>query len=532
MQKIFLLGLLLLSLLLFKNPFSSNNIISNLEPSPDSIHYLNPVKSFTEGKGLNISYQDRIIPAHVPPLYSLIITPFYLLTSDIRSFYFTNIILALISAILFFKIVTGIFKSRTISILLYLSFCANLIVFLYPSFAMAENLLMTLYLLSIWLLIRPPTQKTVIALSFLAVAFFATKYVAWILSLSLIFITSFIVIKKAKHLTLILFSSLICFFLTYVSIEYLTKGLNIFERITGSIPDVFRVFQSFFQTVPSNLPREFFSKNYFENNFIRFLGGITGGPAVVAGAHFVILPITVGMVSIFAIFLNLLSPKNRILSFYFFISILATIYYISTFFVADSRYLLEFIPGFLIIFGLFLERVCNFLYKIKREVYAYILLIFCWISIFFNTTPAVVNQIKINFFGTGKSGNYEAIETMNKFTNKLEGSNKPIIISVLSPYQIDFFSNKKYDLLPISKQQYFIPSSQNVWGIDLQNYSLSDIYKGFLEKGRRVYVSNYLTGEKYWYKFDLLKIKENFNLISVFDGCSNQCSVYELKLKN
>ena len=46
-----LFNLLTFTLLLLKNPFSERNLISNLEPYPDTIHYINPALSFIKGNG-------------------------------------------------------------------------------------------------------------------------------------------------------------------------------------------------------------------------------------------------------------------------------------------------------------------------------------------------------------------------------------------------------------------------------------------------------------------------------------------------
>ena len=189
--------MLLLAILLLKNPLSPNNIISNLEPSPDSIHYLNPLVSLLQGKGLVLSYQNRSIPAQVPPLYSLVLLPLYLIFREIRFFYVTNVLLTIISAILFYKIITKLITDKILKSILFLAFATNYIIYWYPSVAMAENLLIPLYLLSIWLLLQPVTFTVALLISFLVMAFFATKYIAWILSLSL---TALFIVKLFIYL--------------------------------------------------------------------------------------------------------------------------------------------------------------------------------------------------------------------------------------------------------------------------------------------------------------------------------------------
>lgn len=519
-NKILVLGLIILSLLLFKNPLSENNIISNLEPSPDAIFYLNPIKNLLWGRGLVISYQDRILPVPVPPLYTFTLMPFYLPTADIRSFYFTNCLLTLLSAILFYKIVTKLFVSRVLSSLLYLAYVTNFIIFFYPSFAMAENLLIPLFLLSIWLILKPLSLKSSIILAFLTVAFFGTKYVAWILSLALILI---VILKKSKFLPIFLLS-LLLFFALYAYLEFLTKGINIFKMIGSSILGL-AVFIPFAQTAIPATGGGYFASDHFAGNLIRLLAGIMGGPVSVAGSDFIILPVIVGMTAIPALLFNLIISKARLLSLYFFLTIVGTIYYISYFVVVDARYLFEFIPAFLIIFGLFLDSIFSFLTKIHRRIYIYLLMIFIYLATFLSVIPPAFYQLKINFLGKEKSDNYQAIMVMNSYTAL--NPSRVVIISVLSPYQIDFFSNKKYDLLPLSRFQYFTDTADKVWGIDLKN-DLMDIYKKRLS-GQTVLVSNYLTGPRSFYKYDFDMIKNNFDLLEVAEGCHHQCSLYQLQ---
>ena len=541
-NKVFTLGMLLLAILLLKNPLSPNNIISNLEPSPDSIHYLNPLVSLLQGKGLVLSYQNRSIPAQVPPLYSLVLLPLYLIFREIRFFYVTNVLLTIISAILFYKIITKLITDKILKSILFLAFATNYIIYWYPSVAMAENLLIPLYLLSIWLLLQPVTFTVALLISFLVMAFFATKYIAWILSLSLtaLFIVKLFAVKTAprrKYLFLSLFFlNLLILFSVFAYAEYLNKGVNIFNVIRNNLHQLVAVFLSFFtkpqveaihQTAKATVT---YSKFYMADSFIRYLAGIMGGPVTVVGVDFIILPIIVGMTSIPAIFTNLFTGKNRLLSFYLFISIVGTLYFISTFRTVDARYLFALIPAFFLIFGLFLDTLCKLLVNRNRKIYVYLLLGFVYAAISLDVFPLVIKQLKINFFRPDVAMNYEAIMTMNAYTNKLTEVPKPVIISVLSPFMIDFYSNRKYEVLPLSRGQYFTDNLEKVWGINPKN-SLNGIYGDYLADGRLVLISLYDTDDDIWVIFDMKKIKEKFNLLLAIQGCNDKCNLYKLEHK-
>lgn len=530
-------------MLLWKNPLSPNNIISDLEPSPDSIHYLNPLVSILQGKGLVLSYQGRSIPTNVPPLYSLILFPIYAVFHEVRFFYIINVLLTIVSAVLFYKIISKLFASKIIKGILYFSFVTNYVIYWYPSVAMAENLLIPLYLFSIWLLLQPVTIVTALLFGFLITAFFATKYIAWILSLTLtvVFMIKIISSKtmiRRKYLLstlffLVLFVSLSIFAYT----EYFNKGINIIDKIIGSLKQFTVVFSSLFTKSSfenldqlANMNKETYSKFYLIDNSIRYLAGIMGGPIAVAGENFIILPVVVGMTSIFAVFINLLNKKNRLINFYFLLSTAGTVYFISTFYIVDARYLFEFIPVFLLIFGIFLSSLCVFLNSLNRRMYGNLILFFVCVAIIANVFSPIIKQIKINFYLPETALNYEAINVMNVYTAKFTLKSKPVIISVLSPYQIDFFSNHKYDLLPLSGRQYFIDVAENVWGINLKN-NLEDIYQDYIVSNRSVYISDYKTNNNFWFFLDMKKIKERFNLIPVARGCNDECNLYRLELK-
>lgn len=528
-NKIFVAGVILLGLLLFKNPLSGNNFISELEPSPDSIHYLNPLVSLLGGKGLAISYKDSSMATNVPPLYSLTLFPIYFIFREIRFFYITNVLFTIISAVLFYKIITKLFVSKAIKSILFFGFVTNYIVFWYPQVAMAENLLIPLYLLSIWLLIQPLALTSVLLLSFLAVAFFATKYIAWVLSLSLIAIfiikvKYFKTIPRKKYLFLFLFFlNLLILSSLFAYIEYLNKGINMLSTVIDSLQQLAVV--PFESTPPSLEIKEYYSKSYMAGNFIRYLAGIMGGQVTVLQKDFILLPIIVGMTSIPAIFVNLFTGKNKLLSFYFFISITGMLYFISIFYIVDARYLFVFIPVFFLIFGIFLETLSKLL-KTIYLVFVYLMIVLAMLPL---SIGYAANEIKLNFFQPEKAKNYEAIKLINKYTTSL--TSKPLIISTLSPYMIDFYSNHKYGLLPLSKSQYFISSAEQVWGIKLKP-SLTDTYNDYLIAGRTVLVSAYQTGDKYWFGWDMDKIKEKFNLLLVERGCDDKCNLYRLEIKN
>ena len=183
---VFWVTLFLFILLLAKNPFSVRTLIPNFEPYPDTIHYINSAQSFIRGHGLQIWRERRVLKTTVPPLYSLVLIPAFLINIDARMFYFMNILLALGSFLFFYLTAKNICTNRSqpvptqksfivlfVSLFLYVT---NYFIYWYPSLAMAENLALFLFMAGIHVLTLPVTRKHVILAAVISIAFYITKY--------------------------------------------------------------------------------------------------------------------------------------------------------------------------------------------------------------------------------------------------------------------------------------------------------------------------------------------------------------------
>ena len=332
-QKILILCFLMLSILLFRNPFSKNSPISDLEPSPDTIYYLAPVKNFIEGHGFKISYQQREIPIQTPPLYSISLIPIIYIFKDVRAFYFMNILFSFTSLFIFYKILISLKFTKSIFLLLLISFTTNFIIFAYPSFAMAENLLLPLVLFSILVTISPLSKKNIVLIFSLSALFFLTKYISFTLSLALI-LSYFIKIITSKNLIksyLKIFLVILVFLITSIFLTFIFD-LSLRNKI---------IFFNFGEVFNQNThgPQKYFSSSYISNNFTRYLAGLIGGLSSIAGKYQSIIPAWAGVISIPGLITGLLKAKNKPVSIYGLFAICFTLSFICFFYIADSRYL-------------------------------------------------------------------------------------------------------------------------------------------------------------------------------------------------
>jgi hypothetical protein len=132
--------------LAFKNPFKINNLISNLEPSPDVFYYSVPAWNLVHGNGFKMKAFEIEISGLSTPLYGFYLSPFFLLFNDVRSYYYANLLLCFISLFLFFKL-TEIFLGKEkwfLNFGLGLVLVTNFYFYNLPTLLMAENILIPL----------------------------------------------------------------------------------------------------------------------------------------------------------------------------------------------------------------------------------------------------------------------------------------------------------------------------------------------------------------------------------------------------
>lgn len=533
-KKILIICLLLFAVLVTKNPFSTFNNISDLEPTPDALHYLNPIKTFLTGQGLKLSYEGRNMPTYVPPLYSLSLIPMYLIFQDPRSFYFMNIFYSIISISIFYLIIKKLKLNLFIFAFSIIVVVTNFTIYWYPQAPMAENLLISLFLISIYLLMLQVDKRNVVFVAIVAMLMFATKYIAIFLSISLLAIYALKVyktesdIKNKKRFLLIFIISFFAIILV----------MQIFDSINGKAPFLFMFFEKITGFLIDNLAfksnleplDENYSFKYFNSNFIQYFGGLIGGDIKMAGLYPVLIPWIIGMFTIPAFILNFFDKKRFLFYLYLLTSSLITFLFICIYEITDARYI------FPLVFASILSVICFFnnlyiLFKKHQKKYlSYLILIIIFCGLFLSKFDELKKQIKSNYFEPNPPLNYRTVQSFNNFFSE-KSSNRPVIITTLTPYFVDFYSNRNFKLLPLSNSQYFMDRAKLVWGDD-DYTNLINLYKKYLNDGFELYVSEYKTEWSYFYRLDYFNIKQNFNLEKVASGCENKCNLFKLLPKS
>lgn len=536
---IFIPFIILFLFLLFKNPFSEKNLIANFEPFPDAIYYVASAKNFIAGHGFTISREGRYFTPPIPPLYSIVLSPSFLVTDDPRAFYFINVIIALISLSLFYIILVRLKFNKLICTLLLLLYVTNYFLYWMPTLAMAENLIILLYLGAILILISDLIPFNIFIMSMLGIGFYATKYASISLTASFFaaYCFKFIHPDGKKKILYKKFMQFIFYVLFFSSILFLSEEIS---KGTSPLHSLNIVKNSLIKTNLESQSAEtiktsstWFSIDYINLNIWHYINSLIGKSEKFLWDSTPIIPVIVGVGGILGLAIGLFIKQRRLLCIALSISLITSIIFMSTLYTYDIRYIYFAIPTLLIGFGILIhESLIKFSTGLIKTciIFSTIFLI-----LFFSITNAIKikSQISLNLRYAETPWYYISILKMNEFfsKDKIINDKKPIVVSALPPYLVDFFSNGNYTLLPLSYQQEFRNMKETVWG--LNDYSdLPKLYESYMQKGFSVYLAKYGLGNEGYTNHDFQVIIGKFNTELIFKGCFEQCNIYKLNLKN
>ena len=515
---------------LARNPFSERTLIPNLEPYPDTFHYLVPATSFVSGTGFNITRGFGDIKPSVPPLYSIALMPFFLINKDVRMFYFSNVIMSLASLYIFYLILKKLTPNRWIIGFGLLIISSNYYIYWYPQWAMAENLLLPLFLSALYLLLQKVSPKNMLLSSVIATSMYLTKYAAAPISLFYIFIYIFKILMERNGVREL---PKYFFFLSIVGAPalvflYTYNNVNHLQSLLGIILHVFPgVFNS--QQIISEGAKEWISSYFLINNFPRYFRATLGEPERFLWDFSPILPRYLSIAGYAGLLLGACQKRTRLFFLALIILLFAQMVFISTFYAIDMRYLYNAIPTLILGTTILFISLSNIL--TKRKVAKLLPAFIITIALFYLVINAqrFKNQIMLNLKYYEVPWYYKSVLVLNDFFTKNDfgKDEKPLVISSIPPFLIDYYSNGKYDILPLSLSQEFRTNRELVWGPgDYSN--LHNLYRDYLKKGRLLYVSTYGLGNDGGLHTAFDEIKSDFTLTEVYDGCFTQCKIYTL----
>lgn len=534
----FILFLLFL-LLLARNPFSSRNLIPNLEPFPDTFHYIVPAQSVVRGEGFYITREGRKIVPSVPPLYSFVLIPIFLLKNDPRMFYFVNVILSSIAYWLFWNILCEVISKPSLRLLLMFFYCTNFYLSWYPQWAMSENLMLPAFLLGILLLMRPSSKISAVFAGLIPIAMYGIKfsYAPLVVVFFLLYFSKF----RLQFIRTFLFSFIISTG-TYIVGDFLLSGRSLLSDAILTVEGIFQGFLPSFLIKKSEpviyavKTNPWFSLSYVPANLKMQLDGLLGNRAKFLWDTTPVLPWIIAVGGWIGLFLRLLSRSKRWMAFIAIVLILSEVSFMSTFYSPDMRYLIYAIPLLILGFGLTIELLELFLLqmtskKVSNSIVITILL-FIFITYGAFNSMRLKSQIMVNIKYAETPWWYISVIEMNTFFKQINllKNKKPIVISAIPPYFIDFYSDKTYTLFPLSLDQEFRKNRMEAWG-DYDYTNLLQLYRKKILEGYPVFLTNYGIGNEKYLQRAMDDIIEEFDVQKVREGCYNLCNIYSVQMK-
>jgi len=101
------------------------------------------------------------------------------------------------------------------------------------------------------------------------------------------------------------------------------------------------------------------------------------------------------------------------------------------------------------------------------------------------------------------------------------------LITALSPYYIDLYSNQQYQVLPLSAAQTYMDHPNNVWG----TYDFADLtalYVNLLAQGNRLFLADYGVATAQPLFDDFATLRKNFDVRYSTIDCYDECALYSV----
>ncbi|GIK83852.1 MAG: hypothetical protein BroJett025_04740 [Patescibacteria group bacterium] len=465
------------------------------------------------------------IKAEVPPAYPFTLAIGYLINNDVRTFYFINILLALFSLLLLYKISQNFFKNKYITTFILFLYVTNYFSYWYPTLAMAENLLVPLFLLSILILQQKKLSITTsVFAGVLAAGFYATKYAYAPLTVTfpiLYILKVWNENKSLKERSRLILSAAIPGALILGKLVGVVELIGVLNEVSNGSLD-----KNSSTTVTSG--NSYFSINYFTKNIGEYSHALVGKSQRFLWDNTPLTERWIALPGIFGLLINLRKKQFIYAKVWLIIAVIVQLLFMSTFYVVDIRYLYHLLPILLLGFGFFLQHLYATLFKDKILFFSFLstLLLIYAVTNFTRLKSVIMVNLKYN----ETPWNYLAQNELNSyFDNLKETDTKPILVTLDAPFFTDNYSNNTYTTLPLNEKQDFNGNMKEVWGSN--NYiNLLELYKTKITNGDNLYVTNYRINASDSFQKSYKTISEKFQLKQVHSGCYNLCNIYKLEL--
>lgn len=508
--------------LAWRNPYENNSYISDITPGPDTFYYSIPSWNWVHGQGFKLSVYGKEIKQLAFPLYGVFLAPFFKIFNDIRSYYWTNLLLGLGSIWFFILLVDRFYKDSKIKywiiFLTGLVFVTNYYFYSLPSLLMSENPLILVTLMTAFILLDKFSWKNLLLSVIAAIFLGLTKASAIPIIITLAFLTFLKTLKTDfwKNKKNVFLTILIVIF-----------GLSIMFFIMKES------FKNFFLLIFNG---HFYSFKYLKDNIVLYLSQFLGINGHYLGKTNQQIENVIGWISLTGVLFGFFWKKYREKIFFLSVVILSVVIFHSFMYYPEGRYISTVIPLFIVFLGI----IPDWFLKYEGDLAKIFVIVIMIIYFLANQTIdghyeskllSLQRQINNNQKGeNGRSDNYIAIGVINDFFNKKEKNT--YVITLLSPFYVGLFGNGNYKYLPLSQNQDFMDNGRGYQGQFIpKEFTFNQYYKKLIEEGASLYVSNHYSTVSQSWKESFDNLNEVFLLKEVKNGCNGWCKLFELEIK-
>jgi hypothetical protein len=490
--------------LAYKNPFSDNSLISNLEPYPDTLLYSFPAWNWVRGNGWNLGVGEKIVKISVPNTYGFLLVPLMWVLKDIRSFYYTNLIFGIGTLIFFMLALKNFFGKEKWYLIGFFGFllATNFYFFNQPQLVMAENVNYLLMSIFIYLLSLKFEWKHLIWMGVLVIMTFLLKSTNLVLGGA--FIVSFFIKifwEKLKFLNI--------------------KKIFLVGGVLGGL------ILMFYLPKILSLSTSAFNIKYFLNNFKFYFSCLNGNECRNLWYWQKMVSWDMVVLFIFGILIMLINKKKRYLLLELIIPLVLMVLTMSLFIDTEGRHVEILVPIMLIIGAFGFDW---WLTKIKWPIL--VTGIFLGINVFLTSYQpngfemkiiSLKKQVGLNFRHREDPWNYLCLKMVDDF---MKDKSQAYFGSFLPMYFFDAY-NIKLNFLPLATNQDFMLS-----GRGLQKYfplPLKNIYDEKLLQGKDIYLSDYYAsnGREQWRQQWEVIVAGKF-VEKVYQSPMDNCNIYKL----
>lgn len=490
--------------LAFKNPFSDNSLISNLEPYPDTLLYSFPAWNWVQGNGWNLGVGEKIIGVNVPNTYGYFLAPFMKIFGDIRAFYIANITLGLGTIIFFELALKNILSKKKWYIVGFFGFllATNFYFFNQPQLVMAENV--NYFLIAVFLYL--------LSLRF--------KWIQLIPIIILVMITLLL-----KNTNLVLGGSFLLSFFIKIFWEKFhfanIKRILMVGIVLGLMLAMFELPR--FLVLDSSA----FGIKFFAKNFSFYFSCLSGGECRNLWYWQKLISWDVVIMFLIGVLIMLFDKSKRWLLFELLSPLILLVLAMSFFIATEGRHVEVLIPIMLVIGAVAVDKLIT---KVKKPIM--VISILFLVNLFLTSYQAndwkmkiisLKEQVGLNFRHRDDPWNYLCLRMVQNF---MADKKDAYFGSFLPMYFFDAY-NVKLNYLPLANDQDFM-------GRGLTKYfplPLKNIYEEKLNQGKEIYLSDYYAsnGREAW-RYQWNEIVGNKKLEKVYQSPLDNCNIYKLSL--